>query len=103
MKAKWIIALWALSASAPALAQETAEGERLFRYWCATCHGVGPGHPGTQALAALYEGADMPDALELREDLDPLAIAYFVRNGSSVMPFLRKTELSDAQLAELSA
>ena len=58
--------------------------------------------PGTDALAAKYKGAK-PARLEERTDLTPEFIKTFVRNGVSVMPFFRKTELSDADLEALSA
>ncbi len=58
--------------------------------------------PGTDALAAKYKGAK-PALLEERIDLTPELIRTFVRNGVSVMPFFRKTELSDVDLEALSA
>ena len=79
-----------------------AHGEEVFRYWCAPCHAPGPRHPGTQALEALYKGAK-PAALEQRTDLVPELTRSFVRNGVSVMPPFRKTEISDADLEALAA
>ena len=70
--------------------------------WCAPCHAAGPGHPGTTALAALYKGGK-PAALEERTDLSPEIVKQFVRKGVSVMPFFRKTEISDAELDALGA
>jgi hypothetical protein len=58
--------------------------------------------PGTDALAAKYKGTK-PALLEERTDLAPQFIEIFVRNGVSVMPRFRKTELSDAELEALSA
>jgi len=72
-------------------AQDIAAGCRLFHHWCAGCHGQGRRHPGIQTLAQRYAG-DMLDALENRTDFDPDTIAYFIRNGLSVMPIVRKTE-----------
>jgi (+)-pinoresinol hydroxylase len=77
-------------------------GQALYRYWCLPCHGRGPGHPGTQALAERYAGA-LPDALEDRKNLTPEFVAVFVRNGISIMPFFRKTEISDIELADIGA
>lgn len=77
-------------------------GEALFQHWCAPCHGRGPGHPGTQALDFRYQGAE-PGALADRTDLTPDVVSHFVRNGISIMPFFRKTEISDAELADLGA
>ena len=77
-------------------------GKALYEYWCLPCHGRGPGHPGTQALAERYAGT-LPDALEERKNLTPEFVAVFVRNGISIMPFFRKTEISDAELADIGA
>lgn len=73
------------------------DGNALYQYWCATCHGAGPGHPGTTALAAKYKGK-APGLLEERSDLTPQAVKLFVRRGTSIMPFFRKTEVSDTEL-----
>jgi len=86
-------------------AQQTADlagGEAVFTKWCAPCHSPGPGMPGTQALAAKY-GGTLPAVLTERTDLTPEAIGVFVRNGVTVMPFFRKTEISDEDLAALAA
>jgi mono/diheme cytochrome c family protein len=53
------------------------------------------------ALTALYKGSK-PAMLEERTDLTPEIIKQFVRNGVSVMPFFRKTEISDADLDALA-
>jgi (+)-pinoresinol hydroxylase len=87
--------------SAPAQTQ-LARGQQVFTYWCATCHSAGPGMPGTQALQAKYHG-NPPALLLQRTDLTPQLIAYFVRNGVSVMPLFRKTEISAADLDALAA
>ena len=81
---------------------EAARGLAVFQEWCVTCHGTGPGHPGTQALDHRYQGA-LPGALEQRTDLSPEIVKAFVRNGISVMPFFRKTEIGDAELDALGA
>lgn len=84
------------------------QGRKLYKYWCATCHGSGVGAegrsqlPGTAALQEKYQG-DPPALLEDRTDLTPEVVAAFVRNGISVMPFFRKTEISDEELAAISA
>ena len=96
----WYVSL--ILGAAPAVAQEHAEGKAVFDKWCAPCHGAGPGKPGTGALEALYKGAK-PALLEERSDLVPQLTKNFVRNGVSVMPFFRKTEISDAELDALAA
>jgi (+)-pinoresinol hydroxylase len=82
------------SAQANAAVQK---GDATFQYWCATCHGRGPGNPGTTALAAKYKGG-LPGLLEDRKDLTPQSVRFAVRRGTSIMPFFRKTEISDADL-----
>jgi len=95
----------ALALAGPAFAADPAQvarGHDVFQYWCATCHGEGPGHPGTDALAAKYHGSK-PALLEDRSDLTPDQVRYFVRHGVTIMPFFRKTEISDADLDAIGA
>ena len=82
--------------------QSATQGHAVFQKWCAPCHGAGADKPGTTALAALYKGAK-PAMLEERSDLTPQLLKQFVRHGVSVMPFFRKTEISDADLDAISA
>ncbi|MBB4858671.1 mono/diheme cytochrome c family protein [Novosphingobium chloroacetimidivorans] len=77
-------------------------GKQVYDRWCSECHADGPRYPGTASLAVKY-GKDMPAALEKRTDLTPETVAYFVRNGVLVMPSFRKTEITDAELAQLGA
>lgn len=105
MKSVILMAALVLTGAGAAAAEElgdAAHGEKLFGRWCVACHGEGPGHPGTQALDKLYEG-EPAGALQLRTDLDPDAIHFIIRNGQSIMPFFRHTELSDADIGDLSA
>jgi len=94
----------AVAAAAPALAADATmgDGHVVYEKWCAPCHAPGPKHPGTQALQALYKG-EKPAALIERQDLTPELIATFVRNGVSIMPPFRKTEIGDKDLAALGA
>jgi mono/diheme cytochrome c family protein len=95
----------ALAGIGAATAQEAAlreNGKQVFDRWCAPCHAPGPRHPGTQALEALYKG-EKPAALEERTDLVPELTRTFVRNGVSVMPPFRKTEITDEELDALAA
>ena len=56
----------------------------------------------TAALAAKYQGA-VPAALSERTDMAPAFIEVMVRQGISMMPFFRPTEISDADLDALAA
>jgi mono/diheme cytochrome c family protein len=80
----------------------TKKGQEVFERWCTACHGAGQDKPGTVALAAKYKGS-LPALLEERTDLTPDQTVFFVRNGVSIMPPFRKTEISDAELDALAA
>lgn len=82
-------------------ADTLARGKAVYEYWCQTCHGAGDQYPGTVALGVKYRG-QIPAALEERTDLVPEFVKTFVRNGVSVMPFFRKTEISDSDLDALA-
>ena len=77
-------------------------GEQVFAQWCATCHSDAPAMPGTQALQAKYNGSVSAVLLE-RSDLTAELISFYVRNGVSVMPHFRKTEIGDDDLTALAA
>ena len=86
----------------PVYAQDPTAGKVVFNDWCRPCHDIEPRkHPGTAALQVLYKG-EKPAALEQRLDLTPDIVTYYVRNGVSIMPFFRKTEISDAELDALA-
>src|ERR1700683_3007516 len=104
---------WTLfpSHSEQALAPKIQRGKEVFQNLCSGCHGpdiknasagIGATMPGTDALAAKYKGTK-PALLEERTDLTSQFVKIYVRNGVSVMPRFRKTELSDADLEALSA
>jgi mono/diheme cytochrome c family protein len=95
------LGFFAMNAAA-ADAGQIEEGKQVYQIWCWNCHGEGPGKPGTQALAAKYKGSK-PAILDQRTDLMPPVTKAFVRKGVSIMPFFRKTEISDAQLDALAA
>jgi len=100
-----MVGAWVLVCVGGANGQDAAtlaRGNEVFQYWCAACHAPGLQHPGTQALEVLYQG-EKPAALEERTDLVPDLTRTFVRDGVSVMPPFRKTEISDADLAALAA
>jgi len=92
--------------SGQALAQPGAasaqieSGGRVYQQWCAGCHNE-RGF-ATVLLERLYNGAE-PAVLDQRRDLNSGFVGYVVRNGISFMPFFRKTEITNADLAELSA
>ena len=76
-------------------------GQRVYLNFCEACHGSGVGKPGTAALQAKYKGA-LPALLTMRTDLTKSFVKQVVRHGVSMMPFFRKTELSDADLDALA-
>ncbi|HXQ26739.1 MAG TPA: cytochrome c [Candidatus Acidoferrales bacterium] len=73
-----------------------------YQKFCSMCHGEGVGKPGTLALQAKYKGA-LPALLDKRTDLTPGLIKLYVRNGITVMPTFRKTEINDADLDAIAA
>jgi (+)-pinoresinol hydroxylase len=75
-------------------------GREVYQRWCAPCHGDGLGKPGTSAAAA--HGV-RPALLEQRTDLTAKTIETAVRNGLRFMPRFRKTEISNADLAAITA
>jgi mono/diheme cytochrome c family protein len=77
-------------------------GQMVYEHWCAPCHAAGPGHPGTQSLQLKY-GGKTPAVLLERSDLSAQAVAAFVRQGVLLMAPFRKTEITDADLAALTA
>ena len=89
-------------AALSSMAHAAEPGQATYEYWCATCHAPGPGHPGTQSLELKY-GGKTPSILLERTDLSAQAVAVFVRQGVLLMAPFRKTEISDADLAALSA
>lgn len=106
-----VLTILACLACQAVMAQDEAakreRGRQVYEYWCATCHGPGVGQfspalPGTAALEFKYKG-QVPALLAERTDMSPKFIETFVRNGVTVMPFFRKTEVSDADLDALIA
>jgi mono/diheme cytochrome c family protein len=84
---------------------QLAHGHEVFEAWCAPCHAPVSGQErlaGTSTLQMIYKGAK-PAALEQRTDLTPERVAYYVRHGDNAMPWFRKTELSDEDLAAVGA
>ena len=77
-------------------------GEQIYRRYCWACHGDGIDRPGTDALQVKYRGA-VPARLDERTDLSADFVIDTVRHGVSVMPSMRKTEISDAELRAIAA
>ena len=91
--------------AANASKDQLAHGHEVFEVWCAPCHAPVRGEErlaGTSTLEMVYKGAK-PAALEQRTDLTPQRVAYYVRHGDNAMPWFRKTELSDEDLAAVGA
>ena len=95
---------WTLfpSPPAPPATSAVARGAEVFQGRCEICHGGGVDRAGTLSLRAKYDGAK-PARLEERRDLTPQVVKFYVRNGSGMMPFFRKTEVSDTELDDLAA
>jgi mono/diheme cytochrome c family protein len=97
-----------VTAAAQQRAAQVARGQELFEYWCAPCHGPGIGNggvpylPGEGALRAKYNGA-LPALLQERTDMTPDFVKHYVREGITIMPFFRKTEISDADLDAIAS
>lgn len=93
----------ALAKSPPAAtaAAGIAAGQKTYQKWCSDCHTPATG-PGSIALQRKYNGN--PSAILLqRTDLTADYVKLAVRNGVSFMPSFRKTEITDAELAQLAA
>ena len=75
-------------------------GREVYQKWCTPCHGTGLGKAGTEAAAA---HGIKPAVLEQRTNLSAKMIETTVRNGVSFMPRFRKTEISNADLAAITA
>ena len=102
---------FAVAAAATAAAQDAPQiesGRALYEYWCAPCHGSGLGNngaqylPGTDALRVKYRGA-LPALLTERTDMAADLVKTYVRQGITVMPFFRKTEIDDTELEAIAA
>jgi mono/diheme cytochrome c family protein len=106
--ATWMAAGAALALGGEAFAANAAaptaavSGEAVYQRWCVHCHATGRGNPGTESLQVKY-GGKVPAVLLERTDLAPQAVALFVRQGVLSMAPFRKTEVTDAELAALSA
>jgi (+)-pinoresinol hydroxylase len=101
----WLpIAAWSRTTAGVEDRGEPGErGAAVFNNWCSACHSRGPMNaPGTTSLQNKYQGS-LPAALEDRTDLTADLVRFYVRNGVATMPQFRKTEVSDTDLAALTA
>jgi mono/diheme cytochrome c family protein len=98
------IPAWSRTTAATETAGSAAErGAAVFNNWCSACHSRDTRNaPGTTSLQHKYQGS-VPAALEDRSDLTREVVELFVRNGVATMPFYRKTEIDDTELAALVA
>ena len=81
------------------------QGSQVFNKWCRICHGEPVSSidmVGTAKLQERYQGV-VPALLEERTNMTQEFIETIVRNGISIMPFYRKTEVSDEDLDALVA
>ena len=90
------------SATAQTAPVDYSAGKLVYGKWCAPCHDPGVIHPATNALGAKYQGVKAGVILDWT-DLPASTVKYWVRNGISVMPHFRKTEISDTELEALAA
>jgi mono/diheme cytochrome c family protein len=97
-----VLGALATSSSVAAYAALVERGRAVYAQWCVSCHGPGQHTPGTMALYFKYQGK-LPPLLEHRGDLGADALRVFVRNGISVMPPFRRTEVSDPDIDALAA
>ncbi len=95
-------ALVLFAVAGAAAAADAPLGERVYMRWCVHCHSSGRGNPGTDSLQVKY-GGKVPAVLIERTDLTPQFITTSVRQGVLSMPPFRKTEVTDAELAAVSA
>jgi mono/diheme cytochrome c family protein len=95
-----------ITRATPAIAQ----GKMVFDQWCLGCHARMGGESGafgfppagTNRLREKYKDT-VPAALEDRVDLTPELLRVAVRQGLPIMPPLRKTEVTDADLEAVIA
>jgi mono/diheme cytochrome c family protein len=85
---------------APAAPAPVDSGAATYQKWCVECHNARG--LGTLYLQKRYKGS-VPSILDQRQDLKSEYVSYIVRNGISFMPSFRRTEISNQELAALSA
>ena len=98
MRAFLFLAL--LCGAAAARPEPALTGKQVFDRHCIHCHGPDPGYAGTRQLG-ITRGADKA-VLEERPDLTPEYVRHVVRHGLKAMPAFVPSDLTDAQLQELT-
>src|ERR1700742_2824050 len=93
------MAVGSAKADGGALTPQLEEGKRAYNHICVYCHS--PGVWGTNRLSKRMDKEHA--VLENRTDLSAAVIQTVVRTGIGSMPPLRKSELSDADLAAIAA
>ncbi len=81
------------SAIGPALAADPANGERLARRWCASCHVVSKKQTGT-----VNEATPFP-VVASRPDFNERTVAFFLLDPHPKMPDMSLTRAEAADLA----
>lgn len=87
----------ALPVSVATLYESSAD---LYEVNCAICHGEEGALAGTMRLA--QSRGDEFSVLLKRGDLSAEYVSYVIRNGLSMMPAFRPSDLDDAQVEALS-
>ncbi len=89
--------------TASELPTQIERGKAVFDQWCWECHGKSNPHgSGTWSLRKRDGDAKSP-YLEERNDFSHEYVEYVVRRGQRFMPRFRYTEISDMELAALTA
>lgn len=89
------------AAAGAAAGADAPDGAALYAWHCLPCHAAGAQYPGTLALQVKYQGS-LPAVLTERRDLGADAVRIVLRQGINVMPYYRRTELSDAEVAAIA-
>jgi mono/diheme cytochrome c family protein len=102
IRTSFATAALALSALAGAAqANDLQAGANVFTKNCLGCHAATPGNIGTMVLAKRL-GKEQA-VLDQRTNLEPAFVSAIVRYGVGIMPGFRVTEISDAELDQLTA
>jgi hypothetical protein len=88
------LALTALASTPAAWAADAAQGERLARRWCSSCHVVAPHQKGTVAEVPPFS------TIARRPNFDASKIALFLLDPHPKMPNM---DLSRSEAADLAA